>query len=69
MSKKILILRRKGAIFFLGYASLVRRKYLTTWGILFFSPIVQIYFYYIEKAGFIVLFTQEKNRTRAAISA
>ena len=38
-------------IFILGYASyLVCRKCLTTWGILFFSLTVQIYFYCIENA-------------------
>ncbi|OHD64301.1 MAG: hypothetical protein A2096_11840 [Spirochaetes bacterium GWF1_41_5] len=49
-------------IFFLGYASIVSlQKMLDNTGHTFFSLTVQIYFNYIEKAGFIVLFTQEIN--------
>jgi len=34
---------------------------LDNMGLTLFSPTVHIYFYRIEKAGFIVLFTQEIN--------
>ncbi|OHD62497.1 MAG: hypothetical protein A2096_12815 [Spirochaetes bacterium GWF1_41_5] len=33
-----------------GYHNLICRKCLTTWGILFFSPAVQIYFYLYRKS-------------------